>query len=39
MDALKKMYQSDIFHETNINRLKGLESTIAVFFKPTPLPE
>jgi len=39
MDALKKMYQSDMFHEANINRIKGLESTIAVFLKPLPLLE
>jgi uncharacterized protein (DUF1330 family) len=39
MEALKKMYQSDKFHEANANRIKALESTIAVLFKPTPLPE
>jgi hypothetical protein len=26
-------------HEANANRIKGLEPTIAVLFKPTPLPE
>jgi hypothetical protein len=26
-------------HEANANRIKGLESTIAVLLKPTPLPE
>lgn len=39
MEALKNMIKSDRFHEANVNRIKGLEATIAVLFEPTPLPE
>lgn len=39
MEALKKMYKSDRFHEANTHRIKGLESTIEVLFKPTALPK
>lgn len=37
--ALKKMYNSDAFHEANIHRINALDGAISVLAEPTPLPE
>lgn len=38
-EALKKMYDSDEFHETNVHRINALDGAISVLAEPTPLPE
>ncbi|MBL0713126.1 MAG: DUF1330 domain-containing protein [Desulfosarcina sp.] len=38
-EALKKMYDSDEFHEANLHRINALDGTISVLAEPTPLPE
>lgn len=37
--ALKKIYNSDEFHEANLHRMQALDGTIAVLAEPTPLPK
>ena len=38
-EALKKMYDSDEFHEANMHRINALDGTISVLAEATPLPK